>query len=191
MEFKNEVDALVHLWEDGQLNRRDLVKHLARVTGSVAAAIATVETLNIPAQAETACAADVRVPEDAPDIEVTPVDYPGEAGTIFGYWARPKPMPQNPLPAVLVIHENAGLTPYIKDVTRRVARAGFLGVSVDLLSRQGGTAQFPEATQATAAYNRTTLDGRIADMISTINWMNRSTTWRPAALEWWFLRRRR
>jgi carboxymethylenebutenolidase len=42
---------------------------------------------------------------------------------------------------VLVCHENRGLTPYIEDVTRRVAKAGYVGLAVDLLSREGGTAK--------------------------------------------------
>src|SRR6058998_2874651 len=71
--------------------------------------------------------------------------------------AYPRTADPQVLPGVIVIHENRGLVDHIKDVTRRVARAGFVGLAPDLLSRQGGTAQFPDATQQAAAYNRTTV----------------------------------
>jgi len=58
--------------------------------------------------------------------------------TLFGYLARPKE--GDSLPVVLVCHENRGLTDHIRDVTRRVAKAGYVALAVDLLSRQGGTA---------------------------------------------------
>jgi len=52
------------------------------------------------------------------------------------------------LPAVIVIHENRGLTPHIEDVTRRVALAGFHALGVDFMSQIGGT---PADTAAAAA----------------------------------------
>ena len=41
--------------------------------------------------------------------------------------------------AILVCHENAGLTPHIRDVARRFAKAGYAALAVDLLTREGGT----------------------------------------------------
>jgi carboxymethylenebutenolidase len=54
-----------------------------------------------------------------------------------GYLVRPKGRKKRG--AVVVIHENRGLTPHIKDVTRRVAQAGYLALGVDALSPFGGT----------------------------------------------------
>jgi carboxymethylenebutenolidase len=54
-----------------------------------------------------------------------------------GYLARPA-QPAGKLPAVLVIHENRGLNPYIEDVTRRLAVAGFLALGPDALTPLGG-----------------------------------------------------
>jgi carboxymethylenebutenolidase len=45
---------------------------------------------------------------------------------------------------ILVCHENRGLTPHIQDVTRRLAKAGYVGLAIDLLSRQGGSAAVGE-----------------------------------------------
>jgi dienelactone hydrolase len=52
-------------------------------------------------------------------------------------------------------NKGRGLVDYIKDVTA-VARAGYVGLGVDLLSRQGGTQRFPDPVTQMQAYNRTT-----------------------------------
>jgi len=66
------------------------------------------------------------------------VTWPGDAGvTMKGYLVHPKS--KKKMGAVVVIHENRGLTPHIKDVTRRVAQAGYLALGVDALSVFGGT----------------------------------------------------
>jgi carboxymethylenebutenolidase len=80
-----------------------------------------------------------QVAPDDPDIETETVSYesPEGNGTISGLMARPAGA-EGPLPAVLVIHENRGLNPYIEDVVRRVAKAGFIGFGPDGLSSLGG-----------------------------------------------------
>ena len=71
------------------------------------------------------------------EIEDARVEFPGQDATLIGYLTRPKGSGSFPL--VLVCHRNMGLEEHIKDVTRRVARAGYVGLAVDLLSRLGGT----------------------------------------------------
>jgi carboxymethylenebutenolidase len=82
---------------------------------------------------------DVRVRPDDPAITAGDAQLPGQAVTLLGYLSRPKG--DGAFPPVLVCHENRGLTDYIKDVTRRLAKAGYVALAVDLLSRQGGTAK--------------------------------------------------
>jgi carboxymethylenebutenolidase len=172
MQNNNELEALVHLWEDGAFNRRELVKRLTRLTGSALATAAALETFRVPAEAQTpACPADVRVPENAPDVDSVPVEFGGQAGTLFGYWTRTKPMPEIPMAGVLVIHENRGLSDYILDVTRRIARAGYVGLAIDLLSRQGGTGQFTDPVEQMNAYNRTRPEENLQDMQSALTWL--------------------
>ena len=65
--------------------------------------------------------------------------YRGESGDILAYFAKPRGSSR--LPAVIVIHENRGLVPHIKDVARRVASKGFLALAPDALSPLGGTTQ--------------------------------------------------
>ena len=167
-ENQGPVDSLVHLYVDGAFSRRELVRRVTKYTGSVAAALTALRGYDVFAQAATPCPADVRVPEGVPDLVTRDVTYPGEDSQVLGYLAYPKAAQDSNLPGVIVIHENRGLVDHIKDVTRRVARAGFVGLAPDLLSRQGGTGQFPDPTQQAAAYGRTTVSQRQADLISTL-----------------------
>lgn len=80
-----------------------------------------------------------QVAPDDPDIATETVEYesPEGHGTIRGLMARPANA-DGPLPAVLVIHENRGLNPYIEDVVRRAAKAGYLAFGPDGLTPLGG-----------------------------------------------------
>jgi carboxymethylenebutenolidase len=122
------------------------------------------------------------VPADAPDLATQNLQYPGDAGPLFAYMAQPRTDDTSALPAVLVIHQNRGLVDYIADVTRRVARAGYVGLAVDLLSRQGGTQQFPDPVTQMQAYNRTTQDERRADLLASLAFMKTQPSIRPDAL---------
>src|SRR2546423_2726735 len=64
------------------------------------------------------------------------VSFPGQAGTVNAYVARPKN--GTSLGTVVVIHENRGLVGHIKDVARHFAKDGFAAIAVDCMSRIGG-----------------------------------------------------
>ncbi|NTU86321.1 MAG: dienelactone hydrolase family protein, partial [Chloroflexales bacterium] len=83
------------------------------------------------------------VAADDPAVVAERVEFAGPDGQLIGYLARPAAEGSNPI--VLVCHENRGLTPHIEDVTRRLAKAGYAALAVDLLSREGGTAQVADA----------------------------------------------
>ncbi len=167
MNRKAQSTALVHLYVDGAFDRRELVRRVARMLGGTAAALTTLNGYEAFGQTATACPADVRVPADAADVTARDVQYTGDESTMYGHLAYPSGLNGKLAPGVIVVHENRGLTDYIKDVTRRVARAGFVGLAPDLLSRQGGTQQFTDAT----AYNRTTLPQRLADLYSSLSYI--------------------
>ncbi len=173
LEDKSPVGELVHLYIDGAFGRRELIDRVIRLTGSAAAAMLALSPYEELHAQSTPVPPGVRVAENDPDIEVRDVTYPGTGGNLFGYLAIPRRARQEAQPAVIVIHENRGLVEHIRDVTRRVAKAGFVALGIDLLSRQGGTAQFTEATQQTAAYNRTNVFERRADMISSLDYLKR------------------
>lgn len=80
-----------------------------------------------------------QVKESDPSIQASYINYnsPKGHGSIKGYLVKPKAS-KNSTPAVLVIHENRGLNPYIADVTRRIAKANFIAFAPDGLTPKGG-----------------------------------------------------
>jgi len=75
---------------------------------------------------------------DDPAVSAMAVEFPDNGTMLKGYLA--KPSQSGSFPLILVCHENRGLTEHIQDVTRRLAKAGYAALAVDLLSRQGGSA---------------------------------------------------
>jgi carboxymethylenebutenolidase len=180
---QDPVDSLVHLYVDGAFNRRELIRRVAGHTGSIAAAVAVVSGYSVVRADDTvACAVDASVPADAPDLNVSDVQFPGDAGAVFGHLAYPKNAESQILPGVIVVHENRGLVEHIRDVTRRVARAGFVSLGVDLLSRQGGTPQFTDPAQQAAAYGRTVPEERRADLIAGLKYLKTLPNVQPARI---------
>jgi carboxymethylenebutenolidase len=96
------------------------------------------------------------------------VEFPGEDATLLGHLARPAGA--GPFPAVLVCHENRGLTDHIRDVTRRVAMAGYVGLAVDLLSRQGGTPAV-DSSQVPGVLSNTPPEQFVQDFSSGWRWL--------------------
>jgi carboxymethylenebutenolidase len=168
---RSRIEDLAHLYVDGAFDRRELLRRVAAVTGSLAAAAATLDAMDLQESGQDeksrADREDIRVPDHAHDLIVRDIQFPGESGAIFAHLARPRRARR--APAVLVIHENRGLSEHIKDVTRRAARAGFVGLGIDLLSRFGGTPEDPE--EALRLYGQTTVDGRLADMLSSVAYL--------------------
>ncbi len=125
---------IIDLYDDfthGGMNRRAFLDRLAALAGSTAAATTLLTVLqNNYAQAQT-------IPENDPRITAETVDIPGAQG-LKGYLVKPKDA-AGKLPTVIVIHENRGLNPHIKDVTRRMAAEGFIALGLDYLSPMGGT----------------------------------------------------
>jgi carboxymethylenebutenolidase len=133
------VEEAVEDFEEGRLTRRQALRAIAGVAGSALAA----RVLDARGQGATAAApkaapsAPPQVAPNDPDIVAGVAEFPGEGARLDGYFARP--VRPGLFPVVLVCHENRGLTRHIEDVTRRVAKAGYVGLAVDLLSREGGT----------------------------------------------------
>jgi len=114
------------------LTRQEFLERLTKMVGSTALAATALAALE-PGYARAAT-----VPTVADDLRTEIVTWPGAAGvTMKGYLAQPQKKKKRG--AVVVIHENRGLTPHIQDVTRRVAQAGYLALGVDALSGFGGT----------------------------------------------------
>ena len=156
-------------YEEGRLSRRDALKLIASVTGSLIAAnsilaactpppeeTGVTPSVDAPAVASTiqpAATMDSATPiaqpsygtvmPDDPAVIASEIQFPAADGdSLIAYMAQPSS--GELAPVILVCHENRGLTPHIQDVTRRLAKAGYVGFAVDLLSRQGGSAAVGE-----------------------------------------------
>jgi carboxymethylenebutenolidase len=117
----------------GRIDRREYLKRASALAALGIPAVAMATAL-LPqyARAQTISFTD-------PRIKASYVSFPspgGTADTVRGYLVQP--VGNGPFPAVLVIHENRGLNPYIEDVARRLAAAGFLALAPDGLSSLGG-----------------------------------------------------
>jgi carboxymethylenebutenolidase len=127
----NKITDLYNDYKHGQTGRRAFIRKLAMVAGSTAAAMAL-----LPVLEENSLKASASLQDD-PDLVTEFIKYPGATGDMKAFLARPKSGKK--FPAVIVIHENRGLVPHIQDVTRRMAKEGFLALAPDALSPVGGT----------------------------------------------------
>lgn len=122
-------DRYVH----GDIDRRAFLEGAQRfASGSVTAAMLWESLRPNYAWAQQVPPADARIRAERVDVP-----SPQGHGSIRGYLVRPA-QPAGRLPAVLVVHENRGLNPYIEDVARRLAVEGFLALAPDGLSSKGG-----------------------------------------------------
>ncbi|MCC7352458.1 MAG: dienelactone hydrolase family protein [Anaerolineae bacterium] len=123
------------------------------------AVITTIATLAVQPTPEAT--PGVRVSPDDPAIVASDIEFAGRNATIIAYLARPRG--DGSYPAVLVCHENRGLTEHIKDVTRRLAKAGYVSLAVDLLSRNGGTAKISDPAQIPGTLGNTPVEQMVQD----------------------------
>jgi carboxymethylenebutenolidase len=158
-----ELLALYNEYAHGRLSRRELISR-AVVFAAGTSAVALVGSL-MPdyARAQTISFTDER-------IRAQYVDYPSPdgSGTMRGYLVQPAGT-EAPLPAVLVIHENRGLNPYIEDVARRAAVQGFLALAPDGLTPVGGyPGNDDDGRRLQAQLDAATLD---RDIIAGARWL--------------------
>jgi carboxymethylenebutenolidase len=134
---QQEIDKRVYdLYDEychGIIDRREFLRRAAALTVAGISCLAMAQAL-LPryAEAQTISFTDER-------IKANYIDYDspgGNSGKMRGYLVQPTSA--GPFPAVLVIHENRGLNPYIEDVARRFAAEGFLALAPDGLSPVGG-----------------------------------------------------
>ncbi|MFY7890863.1 MAG: dienelactone hydrolase family protein, partial [Spirosomataceae bacterium] len=129
--MNQEIINLFDEYTHKPLSREDFIKRLVKLTGSTVAALTVLPLLEVNyANATT-------IQESDEDLVTSEVTYEGEGTMVKAYLAQPKEI-KGEIGAVLVIHENRGLNPYIEDVARRLAVAGFLALAPDALSPLGG-----------------------------------------------------
>ena len=129
----------------GSLSRRAFLGRLALLAGGSAVVMAcgAQSTAIAPGRTPSPTAVSpVATTSEEATIESGPVEFVANGNTLLGYLARPAS--PGPHPGVLLVHENRGLLPHFLDVTRRLAREGYVTLAVDMLSRKGGTNSFPD-----------------------------------------------
>ena len=127
--IQNDIFDLYDEYCHGHISRREFFDRSAKFAAGAAMAAALIPDY---ANGQEVLFTDER-------IEANWVTYPsagGNSGEMRGYLVQPKG--EGPFPAVLVMHENRGLNPYIRDVARRAATAGFLALAPDGLYPAGG-----------------------------------------------------
>jgi carboxymethylenebutenolidase len=129
--MNEKVTTLYDKYKRGSIDRRMFLKELVLTAGGTAAALAILPVLEkddlIPGEFQ----------QDDPDLITGFITYPGETGEMKAFQAYPKKGKK--FAAVIVIHENRGLVPHIRDVAKRMAKEGFLALAPDALSPLGGT----------------------------------------------------
>lgn len=160
---------------EGHLTRREALRRLgllgltAVAASGLLAACSSSDTAATPAPGPSPTPPAPATPAADPGYDVaaalgrtSPVTFPGAAGQLSGAYAVP---PSAPRGAVLVVHENRGLTDHIRAVAGRLAGDGYAALAPDLLSRAGGTAGSQDAT---AALGRIAEADLVADLQSGV-----------------------
>ena len=180
--------------QDGLLTRREALRRLSLlgVTSAAAAtllaacgdddapsasevatgATSTAAPATSASSASTPDAGDTSTPTPSSDIAPSTgeeIRFPGPSGELIGVFAEA----DAPRGAVLVIHENRGLTPHIRSIPPRLAADGYTALAIDLLSEEGGTASLPSEGDATAALGAAPTDRLIADLRAGLDELER------------------
>jgi carboxymethylenebutenolidase len=111
----------------------------------------------------------ITVPPDDPAISAGPVTYPGMITPLMGYLSVPKG--GETYPGVLVLHDANGLTESIRDLTRRLAKVGYVALAPDLLSREGGTTALGDQARITAALGDMGMSQFIDDLNTSVRYL--------------------
>ncbi|HUP27868.1 MAG TPA: dienelactone hydrolase family protein [Chloroflexia bacterium] len=151
----------------------------ASVPGQTAAATAGTSGTANPTATQASGQQDTTSPdhvaENDPAVRAQMVEIPSsDSGVkLQGYLAAPSaPSMGMARPAgVLVIHENRGLTDYIKDVVRRLAKANFTALCVDLVSRKGGSAAHADEAERTAILGKMAPEQIISDLSAGLEYL--------------------
>ena len=149
-DFDPELLELYDFYAHGMISKREFLEKAGKFAVGSVTAVALLNMLSPDyAMAE-------QVSFNDPDIRAEYITYPSPNGhgEVRGYLVRPANA-EGKLPAVLVVHENRGLNPYIEDVARRVAKAGFMALAPDGLTSVGG---YPGNDEEGRALQRT-VDG--------------------------------
>ena len=157
---------------DGLLSRREALRRLGLLGLSLSSASALLAACGDGGEqtgASGATSPSARTTSAAePTGSATPgraVRFVGPAGELQGAWAAPA----DPQGAVLVVHENRGLTPHFFDLVGRFANDSYAALCVDLLSAEGGTGSLQDPAAAPTTLANAPIERLLGDLQAGIN----------------------
>lgn len=188
------VEEFAEEYLEGRMPRRELIRRVVLMTGSIAATASILTTLGCTSSAQPAAPSvptsappsgpavapapvataipqigpDTVVPESDNTIESGMVKYPGGTGQLIGYLARPKGA--GPFPGLIIISDNRGMVPTFQEKARQVAKLGYIGLAVDMLSRSGGT-EGKDSAAVSAALFQAKPEELIADLQTSLDYL--------------------
>jgi carboxymethylenebutenolidase len=132
-DFSPQLLELYDFYAHGIISRREFLDRAAKYT------VGGVTAMSVLASLSPDYALATQVEFTDPDIAAEYIMYPSPNGhgEVRGYFVKPANV-TGKVPGVVVVHENRGLNPYIEDVARRVAKAGFIALAPDGLTSVGG-----------------------------------------------------
>ena len=155
----------------GALTRREAIRRLGLLGVSGAAAMTLLAAAPAGVRASsgsTVPPTDTGTGSTAPLEEAEEITFPGPEGELIGVYSAAEPANG----AVLVIHENRGLTPHIRTIPPRLAADGYSALAIDLLSAEGGTASMSEG-DAQAALGNAPAERLVADLQAGLDELER------------------
>ncbi len=200
------VEEEVEHWQEGAITRREFIRRVTLLVGGAAAASGVLLSLGCDTNATEATPTSTsakavssataapggqgngstfHVDENDPTMHIETVEMPTSDPLLKlkGYLAydQSRMGPAKP-GVVLVMHENRGLTPYIKDVVRRVGKAGYVAMCVDLLSRAGGTDSHPDEGERTGILGQIPTDKLLGDLSVGLDYLKSRSDVLPGRL---------
>jgi len=167
------TEEVVEDYSDGIIGRREALRRLGMLGVAITVAaplLAACDSANQQGAAEPATEGPASATPAGPAPKPSePITFPGPGGELQGAWAAA----DDPRGAVLVVHENRGLTDHIRSVAGRLAASGYSALALDLLSEEGGTASFADEAEVTAALNSVPDSRFVADMKAAVDELER------------------
>lgn len=149
---------------DGLLTRREAIRRLAHLGFSTVGATTLLAACGKERPTQPIATATTGQAADAP-LATQSITYPGDGITVQAVFAPARA----PKGAVLVMHENKGITDFIRSMTGRLAASGYTALAVDLLSKQGGTAAHPDLAELQSLLGANAASGQaVRDMRSSL-----------------------
>ncbi|MGH8909653.1 MAG: dienelactone hydrolase family protein [Egibacteraceae bacterium] len=153
---------------DGLISRREALRRLALV-GLSAGAASTMLAACAGGEGGGAAPSQAATTAEQPTGMSEAITFQGPAGQLQAVWAAAA----QPRGAVLIIHENRGLTSHFMALPGRLAADGYAALAVDLLSEEGGTASFADPARAPAALAAAPRERLVADLSAAIDELGR------------------